>query len=122
MSIPVQEASIAAWGDEAHVRRNRALYREKFDAVVPLLAPHVAASRPDAGFYLWMPVPAGWDRDDERFARDLVARANVTVLPGRYMARDADGVNPGAGRVRVALVPPLDDCVEAARRIASLCH
>jgi len=130
MSLSVQEASIAAWEDEAHVRQNRALYREKFDAVVPLLAPHVAAERPEAGFYLWMPVPDSrvhrtrptWEGDDERFARDLVARANVSVLPGRYLAREAHGVNPGAGRVRVALVAPLEACVEAARRIVSLCE
>ena len=130
MSLSVQEASIAAWSDEAHVRENRALYREKFDAVVPMLTPHVAAVRPEAGFYLWMPVPTSWDHrtrptwdgDDERFARDLVARANVSVLPGRYLAREAHGVNPGAGRIRVALVATLDECVEAARRIVSLCE
>jgi N-succinyldiaminopimelate aminotransferase len=121
MSLAIQEASIAAWGDEAHVRQNRALYREKFDAVVPMLASRLGAVRPEAGFYLWTTVPAAWDGDEERFARDLVARANVAVLPGRYLAREASGGNPGAGRVRVALVAPLDDCVEAARRIVSIC-
>ena len=121
MSLAIQEASIAAWEDEAHVRQNRALYREKFDALVPMLASCLGAVRPEAGFYLWTTVPAAWDGDDERFARDLVARANVAVLPGRYLAREACGGNPGAGRVRVALVAPLDDCVEAARRIVSIC-
>jgi N-succinyldiaminopimelate aminotransferase len=122
MSLSVQEASIVAWSDEAHVRDNRALYRQKFDAVLPALTPAVDAVRPEAGFYLWLHVPAAWEGDDERFARDLLARANVSVLPGRYLAREAHHVNPGAGRVRVALVPALDECVEAAQRIASCCH
>jgi N-succinyldiaminopimelate aminotransferase len=121
MSPPVQEASIAAWGDELHVRENRALYREKFDVVVPVLAPALDASRPQAGFYLWARVPASWNDDDEAFARALVERVNVTVLPGRYLAREAHGCNPGAGRVRIALVAPRDECIEAARRIASAC-
>jgi N-succinyldiaminopimelate aminotransferase len=118
MSLTTQRASRAAWLDEAHVADNRAQYRAKFAAVVPTLAPVLGASAPDAGFYLWASVPGG---DDERFARDLVAAANVTVLPGQYLARDAHGENPGRGRVRLALVPPLDDCVEAARRIAAFC-
>jgi len=121
MSPAVQEASIAAWEDEAHVRDNRVLYREKFDALVPLLSPVLDAPRPEAGFYLWARVPAAWHRDDERFTRDLVERANVTVLPGRYLARDAHGSNPGAGHVRIALVAPLAECVEAARRIIACC-
>jgi len=119
MSLPVQHASIAAWGDEAHVRDNRSQYRAKFDAVVPMLEPVLAVRRPDASFYLWAGVPGG---DDEAFARELFARAHVTVLPGRYLARDAHGENPGAGYVRIALVPGIDDCVEAARRIVELCH
>ena len=117
MSATVQHASIAAWSDEAHVRANRASYREKFDAVVPMLAGPLAARRPDAGFYLWARVPGG---DDEAFVRDLYAAANVLVLPGRYLARDAHGENPGAGYVRIALVPGKDDCVDAARRIVEL--
>jgi N-succinyldiaminopimelate aminotransferase len=119
MSPPVQDASIAAWGDEAHVRENRNVYRQKFDAVVPLLRPVLDVERPRAGFYLWAPVPARWDHDDEAFAKMLVERVNVTVLPGRYLASEAHGCNPGAGRVRIALVAPHDQCVEAARRIAS---
>ena len=121
MSLSVQYASIAAWDDEAHVRENRALYREKFDTVVPQLSSAIDVARPEGGFYLWMPVPAAWGGDDERFGWDLVARANVSVLPGRYMARAVDSLNPGAGRVRVALVATLDECVDAARRIISLC-
>ena len=119
MSLPVQHASIAAWRDEAHVRDNRAQYREKFDAVLALLAPVLEASRPDAGFFLWARVPGG---DDERFTRDLFAATHVSVLPGRYLARPAHGSNPGVGYVRMALVPPKTDCVEAARRIVEFCR
>jgi N-succinyldiaminopimelate aminotransferase len=114
MSPAVQQASIAAWRDEAHVRDNRARYRAKFDAVVPMLAPALGAERPDASFYVWARVPGG---DDEAFARDLFASTHVTVLPGRYLARDAHGENPGQGYVRIALVPDIADCVEGARRI-----
>lgn len=114
MSLPVQHASIAAWGDESHVRDNRAQYRAKFDAVVPMLDGVLDIRRPDASFYLWAGVPGG---DDEAFTRELFARTHVTVLPGRYLARDAHGENPGAGYVRIALVPGIHDCVEAARRV-----
>jgi N-succinyldiaminopimelate aminotransferase len=119
MSLPVQHASTAAWGDESHVRDNRAQYRAKFDAVVPMLEPVLDIRRPDASFYLWAGVPGG---DDEAFTRALFARAHVTVLPGRYLAREAHGENPGAGYVRIALVPRIDDCVDAARRIVEFCR
>jgi N-succinyldiaminopimelate aminotransferase len=119
MSLPVQHASIAAWGDESHVRENRARYREKFATLVPMLAPVMDAPRPDAGFYLWARVPGG---DDLAFARDLFAATHVSVLPGQYLARDAHGVNPGHGYVRMALVPEIDHCVEAARRIVEFCR
>jgi N-succinyldiaminopimelate aminotransferase len=118
MSLPVQHASVAAWGDESHVRDNRAQYRAKFDAVVPMLEGVLDIRRPDASFYLWAGVPGG---DDEAFARALFERTHVTVLPGRYLARDAHGENPGAGYVRIALVPGIDDCVEAARRVREFC-
>jgi len=119
MSLPVQHASIAAWGDEAHVRENRRQYRDKFAAVRPMLEPVLGVRDPDASFYLWARVPDG---DDESFARGLFAQAHVTVLPGRYLAREAHGENPGSGYVRIALVPGIEDCVEAARRIVELCH
>ena len=119
MSPSVQHASMAAWRDEAHVRDNRARYREKFAAVVPMLEPVLPARCPDAGFYLWARVPGG---DDEAFTRNLFAATNVTVLPGRYLARDAHGVNPGSGYVRIALVPELDECLEAANRIVEFCR
>jgi len=114
MSPVVAAASIAAWTDETHVRDNRRLYREKFDAVVPILQRAVNFTRPAASFYLWLPTP-GSDTD---FARDLYAQCAVTVLPGSYLGREAHGVNPGAGRVRLALVAPLAQCVDAANRIA----
>jgi N-succinyldiaminopimelate aminotransferase len=117
MSLAVQHASIAAWTDEAHVRDNRALYRAKFDAVVPRLQPVMDVTAPEAGFYLWARVPGN---DDELYARRLLAEAHVTVLPGRYLGREADGMNPGRGYIRMALVAPFDECVEAAERIAAL--
>ncbi|RTR03401.1 succinyldiaminopimelate transaminase [Halomonas nitroreducens] len=115
MSLPLQHASIAAWQDEAHVRANRDAYREKFAAVTELLAPVLDFPAPEASFYLWPAVPGG---DDAAFARDLYAQQHVSVLPGSYMGRPGDGgVNPGAGRVRLALVDELEATTEAARRL-----
>jgi N-succinyldiaminopimelate aminotransferase len=114
---PTQQASIAAWQDEAHVADNRAQYRAKFSAVLDILAPVLRVQRPAASFYLWAEAPGG---DDAAFARRLYAEQHVTVLPGSYLSRAAHGSNPGAGRVRIALVPPLADCIEAARRIRGL--
>ena len=114
MSLPVQRASLAAWGDEAHVVSNRDLYRSKFAQVMPLLADVLDVRLPDAGFYLWAGVPGG---DDVGFAMQLLAQYNVSVLPGSLLARQAQGLNPGAGRIRMALVAPVDACVEAAQRI-----
>ena len=111
-----QAASIAAWSDEQHVRDNRALYREKFKLVQALLADKLDCNHPDGGFYLWPRVPG----DDQQFARTLYQRHNVTVLPGSFLSRDADGINPGQGRIRIALVAERDDCVQAAERIVSL--
>ena len=118
MSPVVQAASIAAWQDEAHVADNRALYREKFATVTPLLAEVLEVALPDAGFYLWAKVPGHvCGGSDTAFSRDLLAQYNVTVLPGSYLAREAIGHNPGAGRIRMALVAETAECVEAARRI-----
>jgi N-succinyldiaminopimelate aminotransferase len=123
MSPLVQRASIAAWGDEAHVQANRDLYRAKFAQVTPLLADVLDVRLPDAGFYLWAAVPGSKDTavggagDDVDFSMQLLAQYNVTVLPGSLLARDAHGQNPGAGRIRMALVASTDECVEAARRI-----
>jgi len=113
MPVHNQLASIAAWNDEDHVRENRAAYRAKFEAVVPILREVMNVDFPDAGFYLWPETPMS----DETFARELSAQQNVHVLPGRYLSRTVDGHNPGENRVRMALVAPLEECVEAARRI-----
>jgi len=110
---PTQAASISAWNDETHVRTNRDLYRAKFDAVLEILAPVMQVEKPEAGFYLWPETP----QDDETFTRELYARENVLVLPGSYLSRDAQGTNPGRKRVRLALVAPFDECIEAAKRI-----
>ncbi len=113
MPLYVQAASIAAWNDEEHVRANRAAYRAKYDAVLEILGDALPALRPDGGFYLWPRVPG----DDVEFARGLLGAENVCVLPGSFLGRAAHGANPGAGRVRLALVAPLAECAEAARRI-----
>jgi N-succinyldiaminopimelate aminotransferase len=120
MGPAVQRASAAAWADEAHVEANRALYREKFARVTPMLAGVMEVALPDAGFYLWARLPDSvCGGSDTAFARELLAQYNVAVLPGSYLAREAGGVNPGQGRIRMALVAGVDECVEAARRIVS---
>jgi N-succinyldiaminopimelate aminotransferase len=116
MSLAVQQASIAAWNDEEHVRDNRRLYTEKFRTVLPMLKSPLEAEMPQGGFYLWMRTPV----DDEQFVRRLYAEQNVLLLPGSYLARDAGGQNPGKNRVRVALVAPLAECVEAIERMMHL--
>lgn len=112
MPIHTQLASIPAWNDDAHVVENRRLYRQKFEAVLPILRQAMDVSAPDAGFYLWPKVA-----DDERFTRELFERKHVTVLPGRYIARDCQVGNPGVGRVRISLVASVAECSEAAQRI-----
>ncbi len=116
MNPAVQATSAAAWRDEAHVRDNRRQYREKFAAVMPLLKDALEFDAPDAAFYLWAKVPGG---DDTAFARALYREQHVTVLPGSFLAREAKGVNPGQGFIRIALVDGLEACVEAAHRIAA---
>ena len=113
MPLPTQLGSIAAWRDETHVTENRRLYQEKFARVVPLLGAHLELERPAGAFYLWPQVGG----DDERFTRELYARQNVTVLPGSYLSRASARGDPGAQRVRISLVPPLAQCLEAAERI-----
>ncbi|MDH1306433.1 succinyldiaminopimelate transaminase [Pseudomonas fulva] len=118
MPVQTQLASIAAWEDEAHVRANRDQYRAKYDAVLAILEPVMDVQRPDGSFYLWAKVP-GSDAD---FTRDLFEAEHVTVVPGSYLSREVGGVNPGAGRVRMALVAPLSECIEAAERIRAFLH
>ncbi len=121
MSPAVQVASTVAWRDEAHVQENRRLYKEKFGLVTPILAECLDTRMPDAGFYHWASV-ARYGIADTEFARGLHAGYNVTVLPGSFLAREAGGVNPGAGFVRIALVADVDECEDAARRIADYCQ
>ncbi|WER47367.1 succinyldiaminopimelate transaminase [Cupriavidus sp. WKF15] len=120
MNPAVQTASIAAWNDEAHVRENRAAYVRKFSEVTPMLAEVLDVALPDAGFYLWADVSRTGLTDVE-FAARLLAAQNVTVLPGSYLAREAGGINPGANRVRMALVATPEECLEGARRIVEFC-
>jgi N-succinyldiaminopimelate aminotransferase len=117
MPLHHQLASIAAWSDEDHVLQNRALYREKFDAVCKALTGVLEFRRPDAGFYLWLKTP----EPATDFARGLYARFHLTLLPGPYLGRDTGDGNPGDARVRMALVPPLDDCLRAAASIREYC-
>jgi N-succinyldiaminopimelate aminotransferase len=117
-----QAASAAAWSDEAHVADNRQRYRAKFDAVLEILSPVLEVTRPEAGFYLWPQVPSvNGVRDEQAFAQRLYRDAALHTLPGSFLSREANGLNPGAGRLRMALVAELDECVEAAQRIAKLC-
>jgi N-succinyldiaminopimelate aminotransferase len=118
MNPAVQAASIAAWNDEAHVRDNRRMYAEKFREVTPLIARHLDCRIPDAGFYLWAKTPIA----DADFARELLRQKNVVVLPGSYLAREANGINPGADFIRIALVASHEECLDAARRINDFCQ
>ena len=113
MAPPVQAASVAAWNDEAHVLDNRNQYRAKFAASTPLISEVLGTGMPDASFYLWAKTPIA----DTDFARALLEHYNVVVLPGSFLAREADGVNPGARFIRIALVAGMDECLEATRRI-----
>ncbi|MFN7726831.1 MAG: succinyldiaminopimelate transaminase [Rubrivivax sp.] len=125
MSPMVQHASVAAWNDETHVVDNRRLYREKFAAVTPVLQDVLDVQLPDAGFYLWAAVPPAADGgpgDDVAWAQGLLAQYNVAVLPGSLLARQVQGHNPGAGRVRLALVAGTEECLEAAHRIVAYCR
>jgi N-succinyldiaminopimelate aminotransferase len=114
MNPAIQSATVAAWNDEQHVAENRRLYAEKFAKVITLLAPVLPVTKPDASFYLWVRTPIA----DTAFAQQLYRDYNVSVLPGSYLAREAQGINPGAGFIRLALVANLDETLEAARRIA----
>jgi len=113
MSPPVQAASQVAWADEAHVLDNRNQYREKFDTVLDILSPIMNVQKPEASFYLWADV----GMDDEVFTREIYQQENLNVVPGSYLSREVNGVNPGQNRIRLALVATLDECIEAAERI-----
>jgi len=115
MSVPIQQASIAAWDDEEHVKQNRIQYRQKFDAVLAILQPVMNVEKPEAGFYLWPDT----GMDDEIFTRDIYAQQNLKVVPGSYLARSVDGMNPGSQRIRLALVATVEECIEAANRMTA---
>ena len=115
MSPLVAATSMAVWQDEVHVKANRQAYRDKFEAVLPILAPVLDVKRPDASFYLW----AATASDDAKFTHDLLDQQAVKVLPGSYVSREASGINPGTNRIRIALVAPIEQCVEGAKRIAA---
>ena len=119
MAGTVVAASIDAWNDEAHVVANRAAYARKFRELTPLLAKHLPVTPPQAAFYWWLPIPASYNSDDERFTRDLFAATGITVIPGTYLSRTGTGgVNPGKGYMRIALVSDYDECHEAVLRLA----
>ncbi len=118
MNPAVQAASIAAWNDEDHVAENRRMYADKFTGVMEILKPVLPVTRPEAGFYLWIPTPIA----DTSFAQGLYRDYNVAVLPGSYLARSADGINPGENFVRLALVAGTGETVEASQRIAEFCR
>ncbi len=113
MPLPTQHASIQAWQDEQHVIENRRLYREKFAAFIDIVGDICTVIKPPASFYVWLKTPIA----DTEFAKQLFAEQNITVLPGSYLSRDCDGVDPGLNHVRIALVAPLDECIDAAQRI-----
>ena len=114
MPVTTQHASIACWKDEEHVLQNRNVYREKYKAFIDILSPVLEIHAPPASFYIWLKVPCG---DDELFAARLYEEQHITVLPGSYLSRTTGQANPGIGYVRIALVAPLEECIEAAQRI-----
>lgn len=114
-AMPVQHqlASVLAWQDETHVVENRARYQQKFALFMQALGTKLPLQQPAGGFYFWLQVD-----DDERFTRDLFAQQNMIVLPGRYLSRQAHGMDPGAGHVRLALVADMPQCLEAVQRFS----
>ncbi len=118
MSLPTQYASITAWQDETHVVENRRLYREKFAAFVEVLSDVCEIQKPPASFYIWLKTSIS----DIDFTQQLFAQENVTVLPGSFLSREFAGINPAANHVRIALVAPLAECIDAAQRIKNFIH
>lgn len=117
MSGAVQQASIAAWNDETHVRENRLEYDKKYKAVASVMKPALPIAIPPAGFYLWPQLSI----DDQSFTQRMLADYNVRIVPGSYLAQNNNNQgnsqdNPGKNRVRLALVAPLDECITAAKR------
>jgi len=115
LALPAQLASVEAWNDTAHVADNRHRYQAKFDAARRILGAVTDVRIPPAAFYLWLKVNGG---DDEGFVRELYAREALITLPGRYLSRPTPAGDPGAGYVRVSLVPDEATCEEAMHRLA----
>ncbi len=113
LPVPTQHASIAAWSDEKHVENNRALYQEKFTRFINIVGDSLPLQLPDAGFYLWAKTPIA----DDQFAQKLFEQQNITALPGQYLSRDTDNVNPGKNHLRMALVASVEECEDAAHRL-----
>ncbi|MFX3622292.1 MAG: aminotransferase class I/II-fold pyridoxal phosphate-dependent enzyme, partial [Acinetobacter radioresistens] len=113
-AMPVQHqlASIVAWNDENHVEENRKLYRAKFELFQNELGHLLPLQKPDAGFYYWLKVD-----HDENFAKMLMEKAHIKVLPGRYLSREALQGNPGENHVRLALVADIAQCEQAIERL-----
>ena len=118
MPLPTQHASVLAWQDEQHVKNNRTLYREKFTAFIDIIAEVCDPVRPPASFYIWLKTILS----DTEFAQRLFAQENITVLPGSFLSRDFNDINPGQNHIRIALVAPLEECVEAAHRLKNFIH
>ncbi|RKG35728.1 succinyldiaminopimelate transaminase [Acinetobacter guerrae] len=116
-AMPVQHqlASIAAWNDEAHVEENRQQYRAKFNLFQSELGSLLALKKPDAGFYYWLQVD-----HDEAFAKTLMEKAHIKVLPGRYLSRETTDGNPGENHVRMALVADLAQCEQVVQRLKKI--
>jgi N-succinyldiaminopimelate aminotransferase len=118
MNPAIQSATISAWSDESHVAENRRQYTEKFTKVIAVLKSVLPVSKPDASFYLWVRTPI----PDTTFAQQLYRDYNVTVLPGSFLAREANRINPGENFIRIALVANLEETLEAAERILKFCN
>jgi aspartate/methionine/tyrosine aminotransferase len=117
--VPSQEVAIAAYGDEAHVEKNRELYVAKFDLADQIIGNRYGYQRPAGGFFLWLDVSA--HGGDEAASVKLWRDGGLRVIPGHYLARDgADGRNPGQGYIRVALVSDKDVTAEALHRLVSV--
>ncbi|MDB6182858.1 aminotransferase class I/II-fold pyridoxal phosphate-dependent enzyme [Paracoccus fistulariae] len=115
--LPAQRVSERAWADEDYVTRNRDLYRQKY-LIADRIFGNVPGYRPiEGGFFLWLPV-----EDGEEAAKKLWAQAGIQVLPGAYLSREVDGVNPGKGYIRVAMVADAEQTEAALQRLRDVIY
>jgi len=116
---PAQHVGVAAYGDETHVEENRRLYNAKFDLADQIIGDRYGYSRPAGGFFLWLDVSK--QGGSEIVTKRLWQEAGVRVVPGRYLAREqADGSNPGADYIRVAMVQDKATTAEALHRLVAV--